>query len=122
MSDFSVQTLVKPDDPAAVVVTIAGTMTIPYAGELREQLLAAFEKADTIAADLCGVTEIDVAGLQLLCSAHRSSVLMNKAFSIVSRQGSVVWEAADAAGQLRQVGCVVDVCHCHTCVWTGGRD
>jgi anti-anti-sigma regulatory factor len=119
MSDLSVQTMVAPGDPTAVVVTIAGPMTIAYASESREQLLAAFEKANTITADLSGVTEIDVAGLQLLCSAHRSSVLMKKAFTIIGGPGSVVWEAADAAGQLRQMGCVVDVCH--TCIWTGGR-
>ncbi len=120
MSDLSVQTMAVPGDSTAVVVTIAGPMTIAYAGESREQLLAAFEKANTITADLCGVTEIDVAGLQLLCSAHLSSIRMNKTFSIISGPGSVVWEAADAAGQLRQMGCVVDVCH--TCIWTGGRD
>ena len=120
MSELSVKSMAKPDDSAAVEMTIAGPLTIPYAGEFREQLLAAFEKANTITADLCGVTEIDVAGLQLLCSAHRSSVSMNKTFSIVSGPGSVVWEAANAAGQLRQMGCVVDVCH--TCIWTGGRD
>lgn len=120
MSDFSVQTLAKPDDPAAVVVAVTGSMTIPYARELRDHLLAAFEKADTVTADLRGVTEIDIAGIQLLCSAHRSSVLMNKKFFFVSSPGSAVWEAAEASGQLREVGCVVDVCH--TCVWTGGRD
>lgn len=120
MSELSVQTLAKPDDPAAVVITIAGSMTIPYASELRDHLLAVFEKSNAVTADLCGVTEIDVAGLQLLCAAHRSSVFRNKRFSIVSGPESVVWEAADAAGQLRQVGCVVDVCH--TCIWTGGKD
>ncbi len=120
MSDLSVRTLAAPDDPAAVVVTIAGEMTIPYADELRKQLLAAFEKANTITADLSGVTEIDVTGLQILCSAHRSSVFMKKRFTIIAGPGSAVWEAADAAGQLRQMGCVVDVCH--TCIWMGGRD
>ncbi|TWJ26460.1 STAS domain-containing protein [Geobacter argillaceus] len=119
MSDLSVQTLAAPDDPAAVVVTIAGEMTIPYAGELREHLLAAFQKANRITADLTAVTGIDVAGLQILCSAHRSSVFMKKSFTIIGGPGSAVWEAADAVGQLRQMGCVVDVCH--TCIWTGGR-
>ena len=120
MSDFSVQTMTAPDDPDAVVVIIAGPMTIPYAGELREQLLAAFEKANSVTADLSSVTEIDVAGLQLLCSAHRSSVIIDKRFAISGGPGSPVWEAADAAGLLRQMGCVADVCH--TCIWTGGRD
>ena len=119
MSDLSVQTMAAPDDPDAVVVTIAGPMTVPYARELREHLLAAFDKVNSITADLCGVTEVDIAGLQLLCSAHLSSVAMNKRFTIIGGPGSAVWEAADAAGQLRQMGCVVDVCH--TCIWTGGR-
>ncbi len=118
MSDFSVQTMAALDNPDALVLTVEGAMTVQYAGELRDHLLAAFEKAPRIMADLRGVTEIDVAGLQLLCSAHRSSVAANKTFTITHEPGSVVWEAAGAAGQLRQTGCVVDVCH--TCIWTGG--
>ncbi len=119
MSDFSVQTMAAPGDPGTVVLAIEGAMTVQYAGELREQLLAAFEKADSVTADLCRVTEIDIAGLQLLCSAHRSSVAMKKTFTITGEPDSAVWKAAGAAGQLRQTGCLMDVCH--TCIWTGGR-
>ncbi len=120
MSDFSVQTMAAPGDPDAVVVTIAGSMTVLYAGELRERLLEAFEKAKKVTVDLCGVTDIDVAGLQLLCSAHRSSVSMNKTFIVIGGPDSAVWESADAAGQLRKMGCAFDICH--TCIWMGGRD
>lgn len=119
MSEMSVQTEIAPTGSGSVVVRISGDMTIPNASELRERLLEAFRQADCVTLDLNGVTGIDVSGLQLLCSAHRSSVVLNKAFTIVGREQPAVRDVASAAGQLRSSGCAQDVCH--TCIWTGGR-
>lgn len=114
-------TIETSTDPAGtIIVKIAGEMTVPFASEIRENLVAAFEQSGTITADLNDVTEMDVSGLQILCSAHRSSILMNKEFRIVGREKDRVWESANASGQLRQRGCAQDICG--TCIWTGGRE
>lgn len=119
MSDFSVQTMPAPGDPGAIVMTIAGPMTVQYAGELRDHLLELFMKAKNVTIDLSGVTDIDVAGLQLLCSAHRTSDYAKTRFAVAGGQGAVIRDAAEAAGLLRDTGCSED--ECNTCIWIGGR-
>lgn len=52
---------------AARVIHAAGALTIATAGELKRALLAAPAVAGDIL-DLSGLTEADLAGLQLLCS------------------------------------------------------
>lgn len=114
-------TIETSTDPAGtIIVKIAGEMTVPFASEIRENLIAAFEKSAAITIDLSDVAEIDVSGLQLLCSAHKSSIEMGKDYRIVGREKDRIWEAADASGQLRQRGCAQDICG--TCIWTGGRE
>ena len=108
------------DTAGSVVVKIEGEMTVPFASEIRTNLIAAFEESKAIKVDLSAVTEIDVSGLQILCSAHRSSIQLNKQYSIVGREIERIWAAADSSGQLRQKGCAPDLCG--TCIWTGGRE
>jgi anti-anti-sigma regulatory factor len=108
------------NQPGSVVIKIAGDMTVPYASEIRDRLIAAFDQSDTITVDLSKVAGIDVSGLQLLCSAHRSSIQLKKVYKIIGRGIDMLWEAADMSGQLRQKGCAPDIGG--TCIWTGGRE
>jgi anti-anti-sigma factor len=119
MSDFSVNIVPASGDSDVVVMAIAGPMTVQYAGELRDHLLEVFAKAKNVTVDLSGVTDIDVAGLQLLCSAHRTADYAKTRFAMTGGQGAVIREAAEVAGLQRQTGCSEDVCN--TCLWIGGR-
>ncbi len=119
MADFSVQVETLPGEAGSVVVKVTGPTNITNVSILLMQLLAAFEQADNVALDLAGVTEIDVAGLQLFCSSHRSSIFINKGFRITGQNQPAIWEAAAASGQLRTSGCAIDAQH--TCIWTGGK-
>lgn len=119
MNDFSVQIETLPDAVDSVVVKINGSTNVTNVSSLLMQLLAAFEQADNVVVDLGGITEIDVAGLQLFCSSHRSSIFANKGFRITGQDQPAVWAAATASGQLRTSGCAIDTQH--TCIWTGGN-
>lgn len=108
------------DSSQPITVRISGEMTVTYAAEIRECLIAAFNGGESVVVDLTDVSEIDVSGLQLLCSAHRSSLSMQKKYRIVARGKDTIWEAAGLSGQLRQRGCAQDICG--TCIWTGGKE
>ena len=68
------------DTHQAVRLDISGSMTIASAGELLSALTEAFAEALTIHCNLSGVKEIDAAGLQILCSSHRTAVKEGKEF------------------------------------------
>ncbi len=68
------------DTHQAVRLDITGGMTISHAAEQLAELMEAFATARTIHCDLSGVTEIDAAGLQLLCSSHRTAGKEGKEF------------------------------------------
>lgn len=117
MGDFSIQVEALSGDAGSVVVRIAGPANINNISAMLKQLLSAFEQADNVVVDLGGVTEIDVVGLQLFCSSHRSSLVINKGFSVTGQDQPAVRAAASASGQLRTSGCAIDTQH--TCIWTG---
>jgi anti-anti-sigma regulatory factor len=119
MADFSVRIVALPEEEGAVVVRVAGPTRTTDVSALLMELLAAFEQTDKVVLDLGGVTEIDAAGLQLLCSSHRSSLFIDKGFRITGQDQPAIREAAAAAGRLRTSGCAID--SYHTCVWTGGN-
>ena len=51
---------------------VEGELRIPEAGRLRDALLAALEPGGATVLDVSGVSDADLGGLQLLCSAHRT--------------------------------------------------
>jgi len=49
---------------------ISGALTILHVAALKAALLEAFAQADRVDVDLAAITEVDVAGLQLLCAGQ----------------------------------------------------
>lgn len=96
-------------------VAINGAMTIGQASELKAGLLKAFETGKPVEMQLTGVTEVDVTGLQLICSAHRSSLERGCDFKVSGTDAEGLSHVARMAGMLRHAGCARDVNH--TCVW-----
>ncbi|MBU5612962.1 STAS domain-containing protein [Geomonas azotofigens] len=96
------------------LVTFSGEMTIANVGELRERLLQAFAAGKPVELSVAGLTDIDVTGLQLLCSCHRTSVARGLPCTVTGRNEALAATAA-VAGMPRLKGCVMDVDR--TCVW-----
>ena len=96
-------------------VAISGPMTIQQVDQLRLGLLKAFDLGKKVQISLAAVTEVDVTGLQLLCSAHRTSIVRGLDFSVFGSENKILALVAKQAGMRRHIGCSEDVCG--TCVW-----
>ncbi|MBU4262377.1 MAG: STAS domain-containing protein [Proteobacteria bacterium] len=118
MEEFAVNQSNPADQPGTMVVSITGSMTIQYGAEIKSAFLEAMGSADTLLLDLSKVTEIDLVGLQFICSAHLTSIAGGKGFVVMKADNEVVAAAAYDAGFDRHVGCMQD--RDHTCIWTGG--
>jgi anti-anti-sigma factor len=120
MSGFSIQQSNRSDKPDAGILIVNGEMTIQNAGEIRSALLEAFAGVEVLSLDMTDVTEIDLAGLQLLCAAHRTSTTDKKSFSISGTDNETVKSMIRDAGFDRHTGCVHDIDK--TCIWVEGEN
>lgn len=118
MEEFAVHQNIPADQPGTRVVAIAGSMTIQHGAEIKAALLEAMGAAETLLLDLAEVTEIDLIGLQFICSTHRSALAGKKYFSVMKSGNEVVAAAAHGAGFDRHIGCNQDTAH--TCIWAEG--
>lgn len=74
-------TIFTSNDPAAPksgLLVLQGSATIEFCAELRMALLEALDKTEDLTVDVNGVTELDVAALQLFCAARRSAIKRRK--------------------------------------------
>ena len=55
-----------------------GELTVARAADLKDALVKSIEKADTIEINLADASLVDLACLQLLCSAHRTAAKKGK--------------------------------------------
>lgn len=90
-----------------MIVKLPSEMTLNHVAEIRDVLLPALRSHEPIELDPQAVTEIDVAGLQLLCSLHRGADNQKTTVSFLggARSGPIE-EAGQRAGFARHVGCV----------------
>ena len=119
MSDFSIQQMNQADALGTKIVVVNGEMTIQNAGEIRNVLLEAFSQGEGVCLEMGKVTEADLAGLQLLCAAHRTSMADKKHFSVSGIDNDAIRPVIRDAGFPRHTGCAEDIDK--TCVWTGGE-
>lgn len=70
------------EDSGSGRLVVAGELTIAQVAALRERLLEAFAKTGELTVDLSGAGHFDVAGLQLLCSAHRYAAACGKSLAL----------------------------------------
>ncbi len=119
MPDYTITTTASDVQPETRIISIAGNMTIPHISGIRDELLRELEAAEQAVLELGAISSIDVTGLQLLCSAHRSFVKKGKLIAIPGLRSDSVRTAAESAGLPRNVCCVADS-KCD-CLWSGGE-
>ena len=100
---------------AATEAVISGPLTVDRIDELRLLLQQAFARGKPVRLSLAAVTEIDIAGLQLICSAHRTAVMNGTDLVVIDSKGDVLAEAASEAWMLARAGCSED--RCGICIW-----
>ncbi|CAG0985698.1 hypothetical protein GEOBC_02079 [Geobacteraceae bacterium] len=120
MDGLTIEKEQSTEQGGTFVLRVGGDLTIPFAGEFRGALLDAFDAAGRVVVNLEGVSAVDITGLQLLCSAHRSACAREKGFGVEGLTNSVLAEAVGLAGFRRHVGCAADVGK--SCIWIGGYE
>jgi anti-anti-sigma regulatory factor len=104
----------------AKIVRAEGTLSIQDASGLRECLLEALSSSETLLIDLSGVQSIDLACLQIFCSAHKTYSQAQKVIRITGDLPEGVVRS------LSSITIVPEACDKEPhgpCLWaTGGRD
>ena len=100
------------------VIRLEGELNIQYAGRLKEMLLKAIAEVKELSLDLEGVTEADVACLQVLCAAHKTFLASNKELKTIGSVAAAFERAVNDSGYRRKIGCQADPQR--TCLWVIG--
>ena len=102
------------------VLNLKGELTIVNSSELRDILRDALSTSKNVELNLENITDVDLSFLQLLCSAHRTSLKSEKSFSIHGSYPEVLSEAARDAGFPLPKGCKLD-CN-NSCLWLEAKN
>lgn len=97
---------------------LSGELTLIHAAEFKTQLVRALVSARRIVIDTQGLSEVDMACLQLICSAHQSAAAAGKELSIASRQSEAFARKVEQAGLRAGVLCGREMNG--KCLWNGG--
>lgn len=101
------------------ILKVEGELTVSRANELKKALLNSLTKSKKIEIDLDEVTAVDLAALQLLCSAHRTADKQGKKLSIKEPSSAAYLEARDKAGFMYSKPC--RLVNTEDCLWVGGN-
>ena len=98
-------------------IRVEGALTIEQAGQLKEALLEALKQGTGIEVDLSSVRALDLAGMQLLCAAHRSAITGGTAFRVTGWPEELAG-LPEAYGFRRATGCCQE--QDSACLWIEG--
>ena len=118
MSDLTL-THSTSSDGSTLKISAAGRLSIDTAAELHGLMLE--ETASTsILLDVSGIEEIDLVGMQLICSACRTALNAQKRFNFSGCVSLDVKKAIETVGLQRQSTCKhnADL----PCIWCGGMN
>lgn len=99
------------------VVILNGDITVEHSDLLRNALLESLEGTDLIEVDFRNATTVDLSCLQLLCSAHRTSVNAGKSIELRPDHTEILKEAVRESGYPRYIGCTLETEK--SCLWKG---
>ncbi|MEW6068763.1 MAG: STAS domain-containing protein [Nitrospirota bacterium] len=88
------------------LLTVEGMLTAQHAPEFKAILIEALKEANSIELNLEKVTEVDIACLQLICAAHKTSVKIKKSLNILENCSDIFKRGVKAAGYARKRGCI----------------
>ena len=84
MSTFSNLTARPSDSVPTVTLSFKGEITVGNVSELTNQFRGALDTGGNLAIDLTTVTDIDLAGIQLLWAVERAASAAGRAMSLAS--------------------------------------
>lgn len=108
---------VEQDGDQGVRLRLGGEVTVARGGELHQALRQAVAATGTITIEIAEGTEMDLAGLQLLCAAHKGVAGGGRKLVISKPVPAAFRRLVAAAGLLRQHGCHAQPSD--SCFWIG---
>lgn len=95
-----------------MIVELPIEFTLRCVAETRKGMVTALQSREALEIDATKVAEVDVAGLQLLCSLHRGAVRLGmRVVFCGGYRGAIIQETQSKAGFARHVGCAPE------CLW-----
>ncbi len=107
------------EEDGVTTLVVRGGLTIQNAASFRDALIQWEEKSDALALDVEAVDEADLAGLQLICSAHLTVMNRKKSLRLSGRVPGVLSRVAQDSGFTTEQGCSMDASV--MCLWRGGE-
>lgn len=95
----------EPGEQGIGLLRIEGEIRVEHAEELRQALLEGLEQYQHLQVDCEQVGTLDFFAVQLLCSAHRTSVARQKILTFSGTPSEPVRQAISATGFARHRGC-----------------
>src|SRR5574341_1228297 len=99
------------------VLTLTGELTLKHADEMRTALTKATVTAAQVTLNIEKAGKADRSCRQLLCSAHRTCMRLNKRMAFSGALPDILNRVAVEAGFARCVGCDLD--RQKSCLWAG---
>lgn len=101
-----------------IIVTSGDRLTIENAAEFSRIIREAFEASKSIAIEFEPAVEIDITGIQIICSACKSAALSGNTFSYHGKRPQALADIISSSGAERHAVCKHN--NDSTCVWFGG--
>ncbi|MDD2853271.1 MAG: STAS domain-containing protein [Desulfuromonadaceae bacterium] len=102
----------------AIKITSGERLTIENAAEFSRITTEALAASNSVFIDFDPAVEIDITGMQILCSACKSSAQSGKTFSFQGPRPPHLTELITACGAERHATCKHN--NDSTCIWFGG--
>ena len=99
-----------------MVLKLGSRLTLANAIEVKQSMLGALSAGGDLTLDAGDLTDVDVAGLQLLCATHRLAVAKGQRVTFAGGSPKGVAAAAASAGFGPGRGCAAD------CLCAGGQE
>lgn len=115
MSDFSYTMETATDNRAIRRISLRGSMTSDRVGDLLLPLTVEFAGMDSVLLDFSPVTNIDSAGLKLVCELHRTLLASGKVLRLTGYNRAAMRAALPPQGYRRGSECGIEW-H-HSCIW-----
>ena len=97
------------------ILTIDGALTVDNVSELRNILEDLIDTADNVVLNVANVTEADMFCVQLLCSAHKTSIELKKSLALSGNCSEAFRKAVRDSGYSQHKGCKLDTNE--SCLW-----
>jgi anti-anti-sigma regulatory factor len=101
-----------------IIITSGNCLSIESAGEFYRIVREAMDASNSVVVEFEPDVQIDITGIQILCSACKSAALSGKTFSYLGPQPKSLVEIIASSGAERHSVCKHN--NDSNCIWFGG--